>query len=481
VRSPCFGAILLIAWVVSCSACVRNPATGERQLSLISHSQEMALGEQATQEVADTIGYYDDDSLARYVRRVGMALAQTSERPNLPWTFEVVDDPTTNAFALPGGHIFVTRGLLAHLENEAQLATVLGHEIGHVTAEHSLNQMSKQQLASVGIGLGGLVSGSVAALGQKGLSLLMLKFSRDDERQADTLGVRYALRAGYDPREMPKVFAVLERVSKRESHGKTLPTWLETHPDPEERIRTTNARLERLHRDFTGLKVAEEPLLGAIRGLVFGEDPRQGFFRGSRFFQPELGFTVTFPSGFETANTRQAVQAASPAGDAAMQLTLAPSDSPRQAMAAFREKSGVVLSSDSEQTEERVSASFTAGSGEVKGTLAFVRVGEHTFQVVGVATPAAYPKYERTFADVIASLAPVTDPSLLAEKPKRVQVERLDEPSSVLELQRKHPTLSVEELATVNQVPASARLERGTVVKWVAPSDDSSSASLSQR
>src|SRR3989442_701456 len=154
--------------------------------------------------------------LRRYIQQFGARLAATSERPNLPWSFRVVDDPVVNAFALPGGFIYVTRGILAHLNSEAELAGVVGHEIGHVTARHSASQMTKQQLAHVGLVVGSIASpdfGRYAGLASQALGVLFLKYSRDNERQADDLGLRYMRRVNFDPREMPHVFEMLTRVS----------------------------------------------------------------------------------------------------------------------------------------------------------------------------------------------------------------------------------------------------------------------------
>src|SRR5205809_5248844 len=198
----------LAALAVFAAGCAVNPATGSRQLMLVSESQEIALGRDYDQQVAASVGIYPDSELQRYIQQFGARLAATSERPNLPWSFRVVDDPVVNAFTLPGGFIYVTRGILAHLNSEAELAGVVGHEIGHVTARHSASQMSKQQLAQIGLVVGTIASpefARYAGVASAGLGVLFLKFSRDDESQADHLGLRYMRRAAYDPREMPHV------------------------------------------------------------------------------------------------------------------------------------------------------------------------------------------------------------------------------------------------------------------------------------
>src|SRR2546423_1096942 len=217
--------------------CATNPATGARQFMLVSESQEIAMGRDYDKQVVASIGLYADSALQRYIQQFGMRLAATSERPNLPWTFHVVDDPVVNAFALPGGFIYVTRGILAHLNSEAGLAGVVGHEIGHVTARHSASQMTKQQLAQVGLVVGSIASsefGRYAGLASQALGVLFLKYSRDNERQADDLGLRYMRRVNYDPREMPHVFEMLTRVSQTQGGGR-VPEWLAPHPRPQNR------------------------------------------------------------------------------------------------------------------------------------------------------------------------------------------------------------------------------------------------------
>jgi len=189
-------ALLGVALLITL-ACTLNPATGQRQFSLIGEQQEIAMGREYAKQVQGEIGLYQDKALQAYVQKIGKDLASHTERPNLPWEFHVVDDPGVNAFALPGGYIFITRGILAAFNSEAEMASVLGHEMGHVTARHSVEQMSRAQLAQLGLGVAMVASEDFrqyAGLAQMGLGVLFLKFSRDDESQADHLGLRYLMR-----------------------------------------------------------------------------------------------------------------------------------------------------------------------------------------------------------------------------------------------------------------------------------------------
>src|SRR5688500_990233 len=289
------GAALVAGPVASCA---RNPVTGKNELSLVSEGQEIEMGRQASQEVAQSIGFVEDPELQAYVAGIGKRMAAKSERPHLPWEFHVVNDAAVNAFAIPGGFIYVTRGLLAHMNTEAELASVLGHEIGHVTARHSVQQISKAQLATLGLGLGSILSSDVAqfaGIASQGLGVLFLKYGRDAETQADQLGFKYALGLNYDVREMANVFQTLNRASQVGGGGGRLPEWLSTHPNPENRVAQTEERLDTLQVSLANTTVGRSEYLRQIDGITFGEDPRQGFFQGGTFYHPDMRFQLQFP------------------------------------------------------------------------------------------------------------------------------------------------------------------------------------------
>jgi predicted Zn-dependent protease len=303
---------LAIAILLVVAACAVNPATGRREFSLVSESEEIQMGREADPQITASIGLVDDPELQSYVSGLGMRLAEVSERPNLPWSFKVVDDPIVNAFAVPGGFIYVTRGILASFDSEAELAGVLGHEVGHVTARHSANQISRQQLQQIGLGVGMIFSETVrdyGSLAAAGLQVMNLSFSRGDETQSDELGLRYIARLSYDPEAMIGVFQMLANVSAG-GEGR-IPQWQLTHPYPENR--EAHIREEIAAAGLRpGGRVARDEYLDRIDGLVFGEDPRQGFFRQTRFLHPELAFELTFPTGWRTVNQRTLVAAIAP-------------------------------------------------------------------------------------------------------------------------------------------------------------------------
>ena len=440
------------------AACVRNPATGNLQLNLVSESQEVDMGKQAAQEVDQSLGLYKDAKLEAYVARLGQSLSQQTNRKNLPWQFHIVEDPGVNAFALPGGPVYVTRGILGTLMTEAQLAGVMGHECGHIAARHSANQISKAQVAQLGLGLGSVLSPQIASLSQvasAGLQVLFLKFSRDDERQADKLGFAYMANDGYDPRQMVDLFKTLERVSTL-AGGSKVPEWLETHPDPQNREKDAQQRLNELKIDFSKLKVNRNEYLAAIDGMVYGEDPRQGFFQDTKFLHPELKFQVTFPQGWKTQNTPQAVAAMSPKQDAIEQLATAGKLSPDETATKFFSQQGIQRGQAAELNvngQRAVASYFTAQTqqGQIAGLIAFVGYNGATYALLGYTGAQTLQQYDPAFKSFIGSFGPLTDQSALSVQPAKIQMVRIDSNMTVEQFNQRYPSnLKLEELALIN-------------------------------
>ena len=469
----------ILCAAVACAAfaaCVRNPATGNLQLNLVSESQEIDIGKQAAQDVEQSIGLYKDAKLTAYVSKMGQSLAQHTNRKNLPWQFHVVEDAAVNAFALPGGPVYVTRGILGTLMTEAQLAGVMGHECGHIAARHSANQISKAELATVGLGIGSVLSPQIASLSQiagAGLQVLFLKFSRDDENQADKLGFAYMANDGYDPRQMVDVFKTLERVSKLAGGGK-LPEWLQTHPDPGNREKAAEERLKDLKMDFSKAKVNRDEYLGVIDGLVYGEDPRQGYFQGSRFLHPDLKFQLTFPEGWKTQNTPQAVAGISPKQDAIVQLATAGKMSPEEAAQKFFSQKGLQRGQAAQITVngQRAIASYFAAQtqeGQIAGLIAFVGYNGSTYALLGYTGAQTLQQYDPAFKAFIGSFAPLTDPGALSVQPAKIQVVRVDSEMTVEQFNQLFPSnLKLEELALINGFDdKNGRLQAGQKYKRV--------------
>jgi predicted Zn-dependent protease len=463
--------LLLLSLIAACAV---NPATGQNQLMLVSEDQEIAMGKESDPAIIQQMGVYPDSAWQRYISDIGHRLAAKGERPQLPWTFRVIDDPVINAFALPGGFVYITRGILAEFSSEAELSGVLGHEIGHVTARHSAQQMTKQQVAQLGLGVASVASKDVAKyadVATQGLGLLFLKFSRDDESQADELGLRYMRRAGYDPRQMPTIFAMLGRVTA--ASGSRLPEWQATHPDPEHRLQRMQQLLAAIPQDSMGTIVNRESYLRRLEGLVYGNNPRDGYFKGQRFLQPDLAFELTFPPGWQTANTRSAVQSVSAKQDAGILLTLANEKTPDAAATAFFAQQGIQGGPPRAGQINGLAASagdFSAQTqqGPVTGTVTFIAHSGMVVQLLAYGPQAGWSANAVAVNQTVQSFRRITDTAVLNVQPWRISMIRLDRDMTVEELAQRYPTpVPAAQVALLNDVDPGATLQKGALVKRV--------------
>lgn len=434
------------------------------------------MGQQGAQEVATSMGLVEDPALQQYVNDIGQRLAANSERPQLPWFFAVVDDPTPNAFALPGGPIFITRGMVNLMGTEAQLASVLGHEVAHVTARHHVTRMSRTQLAQIGLGIGGLIVPQLQQFGGvagAGLQLLFLSHGRDAERQADELGFGYSLAQGFDVREMALVFESLNRLGDDQRQS-AVPSWLMTHPAPADRVIAVEARLAEMAPPAAQLRIGRQAYLDRLDGLVYGVNPRNGYFRDNLFLHPELRFQITFPPQWQTQNLSQSVMAMSPQQNAAIQLTLASDASPETAAQRFLSQQGIQRGQTSRQTINglpAVSATFRAQTEQqiLQGLVLFVAHGGRVYQLLGFSPVNDFGSYDRVFQQSLGSFASVTDPQVLGVQPNRVDIVRTTEAMTLAQFQQRFPSVvDIAELAILNQVGGpDTLLPGGTLMKRV--------------
>lgn len=306
--------------VISLGGCSVNPATGQQQFApFMSPSQEANVGAQEHQNVVKEFGLYQDQNLQNYVNAIGQRIAANTERADVQYKFHVVDSPIVNAFALPGGYIYASRGLLALANSEAELAAVLAHETGHITARHSAERYSRGVLASLGAAVlsAAVDSAGVSQAAGLGSELYIKSYSRGQENQADSLGIRYLSRGGYDPGAMSRFLANLQAETALQNQitgngGGEGVSYFSTHPATSERVAATVSEAGK-YPQGQGADDRDK-YLKAIDGIIYGDSPQQGFVRGRNFYHTQMGFGFSVPEGFEIVNQPTEVIAASKSG-----------------------------------------------------------------------------------------------------------------------------------------------------------------------
>jgi predicted Zn-dependent protease len=316
--------------------CATNPVTGEQDLALMSEEKELSLGAKNHPEILKQYGVYDNPVLQAYVNRIGQQLAKHSHRSNLKYTFTVLDSPEVNAFALPGGYIYITRGIMAYINSEAELAAVLGHELGHVTARHGVQQYSKAMATSIGMTLATIFVPELQTdVSQQLMNILgnalLSGYGREHELEADRLGAEYLARTSYEPRAMTDVIGILknqeefekERAQKEGREPRVYHGVFASHPSADTRLQQVVAAADQYKKDGTKPgRINRGAYLAQLDSMVFGDSVVQGIRRNNRFYHEALDFTVTFPEGWRLANEPSAVSATNPARDAAMEMRL---------------------------------------------------------------------------------------------------------------------------------------------------------------
>jgi predicted Zn-dependent protease len=407
---------LAVFVAVLATACATNPVTGKRQISLMSEDQEIQTGRELDAQVRQEMGVYRDEALGKYVEDIGMRLARESQRPHLPWHFTIVDSPAVNAFALPGGYIYITRGILPYLDNEAQLAGVIGHEIGHVAARHSAQQYTRSAGASLGVLIGSIFVPQIRPFGQLaegGLDVMFLKYSRENELQADALGAEYAAAGGWDPAQVPVFLTTLARIDAvGDRNG--VPNWLQTHPQPDNRVarvQTTVDKVRPANNDGRGWTIDRDGYLGKIDGVDFGDNPEDGIVRGNEFLHPSLRFAVKFPLGWDITNGEEQVIAQEPGNKIYMVLETIHEQGRTLEQVAERHMSGAgYRATDSSATTINGLSAFIAtyqgnasGLGKVQSRGAHIVSGRNTYFVGGIAQPEAFARVLADFNETIRS------------------------------------------------------------------------------
>ena len=468
IKGSLFFLAILINW-----QCAYNPVTGKKELSFMSANQELALGKQSDPEIINFYGMYQDEAMQKFINEKGKEMAAISHRPELNYQFRILDSPVINAFAVPGGYVYFTRGIMAHFNNEAEFAGVLGHEIGHITARHSAKQYTSQMLTQVGFLAGMIFSEdfrNYSELAGTGLQLLSLRFSRNHESQSDKLGVEYSTKVGYDAREMAGFFNTLDRMSA----GQRPPEFMSTHPDPANRnIRVGELAVKEQQKTAaTNLKVNRDSYLNMIDGLTYGEDPRQGFVEGNYFYHPELKFQFPIPNNWRTANTPSQVQIAPEDGKAAIILSLSAEKTLDAAFQAAVQKDSLkVLDRKNTRVNGNTAIQYIADLNQNVRLLSyFIQYEGLIYHFTGLSETVNFNIYKSVFDNTFSSFKTLNDPSKLNKQPEKIRIKTVTNAGSLGNALTfyKMPKDRFEELAILNGMKLTDRIEKGSLIKVIA-------------
>ena len=474
--------ILVILLIIP--SCAINPVTGKKQLMLISESQEAAMGAEYDPQVIATFGLYGNEQLTKLLNEKAAEMGKISHRPNVNYHVKIVDSPVVNAFAVPGGYIYFTRGILAQFNNEAELVGVLGHEMGHIAARHTASQQSKQQLGQLLLVGGMIASEKFREFGNyamQGMQLLFLKFSRDNESQSDELGVEYSSKIGYDAHKMANFFNVLKQMQMSSEQG-GVPTFLSTHPDPADRYYAVNG-LANIWQDSlkqTNWKVEENEYLRMIDGLVYGEDPRQGFVENSVFYHPEMKFSYPIPAGWQLQNSPIQVQMAPADGKALIVFSLSTQKTPEEALKKNLEDLNLTPIDSKNITvngfpaivsvSKQVSQDQQTGQEQTIMVMSYyIDYNDVIYTFLGVAEEADFGSYTPAFESTMKGFKRLTDASKLNIQPKRIKIQEVQRVGTAREVLSSFdvPASQLSEVALLNEVNLTDQLKRGTLVKVV--------------
>jgi predicted Zn-dependent protease len=471
-----FTALLIIG------SCAVNPVTGKKQLMLMSEAQEISLGASYDPQVLATFGEYKHDQMLTLINEKGKEMGLISHRPKLTYHFRILDSPVINAFAVPGGYIYLTRGILAHFNNEAEMMGVLAHEMGHITARHTASSQSKQQVGTL-LMIGGMIASedfrNYAEYAMQGMQLLFLSFSRDDEREADQLGVEYSSKIGYDAKKMADFYQVLVKMNLGSDHA-GVPTFMSTHPDPGDRYNAVLSDAGKWQEtlNLESYTVNTDRYLQLIDGMVYGEDPRQGYVESNAFYHPELKFRFSFPQSWELQNSPMQVTIRPADGKAMVIFALAPQKSLEEAAQATIEQAQLTLLESRKTTINGMPAVITLSNqvaqDQSTGQQITTRIlssyidnGGTYYVFHGVAYEADFPAFVNQFESVFGSFNTLTDPAKLNVQPDRLRVRRVQTAGTLADVFRSFgvPQGKFEEYALLNNMELNARIPAGTLIK----------------
>jgi predicted Zn-dependent protease len=425
-------------------------------------------------------GLYSSPTLQKLIDTKGKQMTAVSDRPG-DYGFTIVDSPVINAFATPDGHVYFTRGIMAYFNNEAQFAGVLGHELGHITAQHGKKQQTRSTIAGIGMILGSVIAPrvmqSVGGVAQQVVGLGMLKYGRDDENESDQLGVKYSTKIGYDASYMADFFQTLSRTEAQS--GSSIPTFLSTHPNSADRY-TRVKQLAAQAKQSVGnrtLAVNRDQYLRAIEGLNYGEDPRQGFVESNVFYHPDLKFRFPIPSGWKSQNSPEQFQMAEPNGKALLVFLGASGSSLDEAGQSLAKSIGLASANASKTTIngfpslvfEGDQQASSSGSTPAHVLAQLIQDGKSIYAFVGLAAPASFGTYAPQFQQAAQGYGRLTEASKLNRQPEHIHIRTATGTQTLASALASAgiPSKRYEEMAILNGMKTTDKLSKGMLYKVV--------------
>jgi predicted Zn-dependent protease len=472
------------------SSCAVNPVTGEQDLVLLTENDEIALGRKTNQEVLKQYSVYENQALQNYVQNVGDKVARESHRNNLVYRFTVLDSKEVNAFALPGGYIYITRGLMAYLRSEAELAAVLGHEVGHVTARHSVRQYSANQLANFGIALTSIfipgMNQTSSQLAQMFGAVLLRGYGREHELEADRLGAEYLARTGYNPKAMLDVISVLknQEVFEREvaqSEGREPRIYhgvFSTHPDSDTRLQEVVQTALTLSEETASANyLGYEEYMAYMDNLIYGDSPKEGILRGRRFFHKDLGFSMSFPEKWNVTNRPDRLLLTAPGGGALIQISaedinkkLSPRNFMIQRMGLNNLDSESSLNINGLEAHTGISVINSRGQGPQPTRFIVIYFEQRAYIIAGMSkSPNALDNYDQVIIDTAKSFHSLTKNEEELAKPLRLKIVQANNETRFSNLAKQSPLESHAEshLRLLNANYPDGEPENGTLLKII--------------
>ena len=470
---------LQCALIFLAPACSTNPVSGREEIVLMSEEREQQIGDEGSVQVEAQIGVVEDEALAEYVNAIGQKLATYSPRSGIEYTFRVVEMEEPNAFALPGGYIYVSRGLLALANSEAELANVIGHEIGHVAARHSAQRDTVQKAATLlsVLGMAAAAASSsdgraIAATQYLGMGLVA-SYTRSQERESDRIAMELTSKAGIDPGGMASFLKQLDNATRLATGASRAPGFFDSHPATAERFAdaTTGAQVTRWTPGFS-IAGTKRAFFERLDGLVIGPAAKEGVFRENIFMHADLGFALRFPPGWERHNMRDRVLAVAPRSEAIAILELAgPGDDPRAKAVEYARENQIVLADTApirigNYRAFRARARLRSGQGYFNAWITWIAFRGQVFQLAAGTPGGGFPKYDgilRSFARGFRDLRP-EERDQIDELRLRIAEARPGDTLATLSA-REGNNWNLNETAVSNALLVGERLSGGQLIK----------------